>query len=35
MNEKSVSWLFNRKPRTIMREPNTSSIVVVIDSALP
>src|SRR5512135_2683695 len=35
VNEKSVSWLFNRKPRTITREPNTSSIVVVIDSALP
>ena len=33
--EKSVSWLFSRKPRTITRAPNTSSIVVVIDNALP
>src|SRR5512135_2347096 len=33
-NEKSVSWLFSRKPRTITRAPNTSSIVVVA-SALP
>jgi hypothetical protein len=33
--EKSVSWLLRRKPRTIRREPKPSSIVVVIETALP
>ena len=33
--EKSVSSLFSRKPRTITRAPNASSIVVVSETALP
>jgi hypothetical protein len=32
---KSVSSLFSRKPRTIWRAPNWSSMVVVIAIALP
>ena len=34
-NEKSVSSLLSRKPRTMICEPNTFSIVVVIAIALP
>ena len=33
--EKSVSWLFNRKPRTIRREPKALSTVVVKETAFP
>ncbi len=33
--EKSVSWLFSRKPRTIRRAPNAFSIELVIDTASP
>ncbi len=33
--EKSVNWLLSKKPSTIWREPNASSIVVVIEIALP
>ena len=29
MNEKSVNWLFSRKPRTINWEPKANSIEVV------
>src|SRR6266851_2475574 len=34
-NEKSVSSLLSRKPRTMIREPKAFSIVVVMASALP
>ena len=34
-NEKSVSSLFNRKPRTMTPLPKELSIVVVMESALP
>ncbi|MNX97197.1 hypothetical protein D3C86_1295520 [compost metagenome] len=35
VNEKSVSWLFSMKPRTMMCEPKYDSMVVVIDNAPP
>ncbi|MNT58123.1 hypothetical protein D3C72_1955410 [compost metagenome] len=35
VNEKSVSWLFSKKPRTICRLPKPFSMVVVMDTALP
>ena len=34
-NEKSVSWLFSRKPSTMWNAPNADSMVVVNDAALP
>jgi hypothetical protein len=34
-NEKSVSSLFRRNPRTMIRDPKAFSMVVVIDSTLP
>ena len=34
-NEKSVSWLFRKKPWTIRPEPKMLSTVVVMDTALP
>ena len=33
--EKSVSWLFKRKPPTINREPKLSSMLEVMATALP
>jgi hypothetical protein len=34
-NEKSVNWLFSRKPPANNPEPKAPSIVVVIETALP
>src|SRR5690349_14962662 len=34
-NEKSVSWLFRKKPWTIRPEPKVLSTVVVIETTLP
>ena len=33
--EKSVNWLLSRKPRTMIREPNVVSMLVVMATALP